>query len=161
MVATGLRFVASDVKATYSPVALIVGWDDGALAPVPRPLARLTSVVVASTRSRTYTVPMLSGAVPGASEPPQVNATCVPSSLRAGSWQPEWVGSPAAPVARLASVSVPVSLSFTYTLLTRSSSSVLSPSDCDVKATKRPSLLTDQRVVKVSFTGVGSASNSE
>ncbi len=49
----------------------------------------------------------------GSSGPSQTKATLRPSSLIAGSWQLEWLGSPAAPFARLTSVIAPVVVSCT------------------------------------------------
>lgn len=48
-----LRFLASDSKATYRPSPLIAGESDSPSPTAPKPLARLTSVVVLASRSRT------------------------------------------------------------------------------------------------------------
>ena len=134
------RLSAPDRKTTRLPSPEMLGVKEPAMAGAPpAPVARLTSVVVLATRSRTKTL-----ATPSSSSAERLWAsrrktTRLPSPEMLGVKEPAMAGAPPAPVARLTSVVVLATRSRTKTLATPSSSSAERLSAPDRKTTLRPS----------------------
>ncbi len=140
------RFDASELNATKRPSAEIAAEEESSfpLAPAAS-VARLTSVVVFVSRSRTNTSKVASVSSGCRFEAPELKATKRPSAEIAGTSDSPFPFAPATPatsLARLTSVVVLVSRSRTSTSRPSRPPSVSSGwrfEASDVKATSRPS----------------------
>jgi hypothetical protein len=137
---SGWRFVATEVKATKRPSAETAGSKEPSLPLAPvAPAARLTSVVVPATKSRTNTSVFVSVSSGCRFEALEWKATKRPSAETAGKPEKSFPLAPAAPAARLTSAVVFACRSRTNTSAISSPSSGCRFDALEWKATKRPS----------------------
>ena len=132
----GARLSDSDWNATWRPSAEIDASSELALLVVPSlPVGTLASVVVCASRSRTYTLVMLSLSLAARLSESDSKTTWRPSAEIDGSVESLLLVVPSLPVGRLTRVVVCASRSRTYTLVTLSLSLAARLSERDSNAT--------------------------